>query len=292
LYIKEIKQGSVTIPAFPSTYGKTMNAPEPFAVITNTYETLIDALASDPERFQAILEQEIEDPANRFGILNSLQFLASSESCIELKTTVEKPETGVSVPKYLKDYLGDLIVEYGGIGEITLQGIIVGIKGDTSKYFTLHNRNNRNIKCYFVPDMEKKIMSLYKKWVTVSGDMGRSQKNVRISKIQGLEEHLLEILSNIGRYPLINPIPFAASYDLMNEHWCLCNEELALFGYGRTYAKTIESLEEELESHIISYTEHLDDEHAADSLLIKKKLKKYTDFTEIKKLLDEKYGGE
>jgi hypothetical protein len=91
LYIKEIKQGSVTIPAFPSTYGKTINAPEPFSVITTTYETLIDALASDPEGFQTILEQEIENPSSRFGILNSLQYLAASESCIELKTTVEKP---------------------------------------------------------------------------------------------------------------------------------------------------------------------------------------------------------
>jgi hypothetical protein len=181
-------------------------------------------------------------------------------------------------------------VEYGGIGEITLQGIIVGIRGDTSKYFTLNNRNNRKIKCYFVPDMEEKIMSLYKKWVTVSGDMGRSQKNAYISQIQDLEEHTSDVLSTIGRYPLINPIPFAASYDMVNEQWCLCNEELALFGYGRTYAKTIQALEEELESHIISYTEYPDEDHASDSLLIKEKLKQYANFTEIKKLLDKKYG--
>jgi hypothetical protein len=52
----------------------------------------------------------------------------------------------------------------------------------------------------------------------------------------------------------------------------------------------VEALEEELESHIISYTEYPDDEHAADSLLVKEKLGHYVDFEKVKKMLDEKYG--
>ena len=140
--------------------------------------------------------------------------------------------------------------------------------------------------------MEEKIISLYKKWVTITGDMIQGQKNARISQIEELKEHTSEKLHAIGRYPLINPIIFEASYDMADEQWCLCNDELAMYAYGRTYAKTIESLEEELEGHIISYTEYSDEDHAADSLLIKEKLKYFADFDEIKKLLDEKYVEE
>ena len=171
-----------------------------------------------------------------------------------------------------------------------LQGIIVGINGHKSRNFVLNTKTDRKVKCYFVPDIEEKVLSLYKKWVTVSGDMVSSQKNAHISHIHDLEEHTSEVLSNIGRYPLIKPIPFTMSYDMNNEQCCLCNEELALFGYGRTYAKTIDALEEELESHIISYTEFPDEDHAIDSLIIKDKLAHYVNFDEVKSLLDEKYG--
>jgi len=292
LYIREIVQGSAAIPASPSTYGKARNGVDPFSVITETYEKLVGTLSSDPEAFQTVLEQEIENPPNRFGILTSLQFLASSESYIELKTTDKKPIKGVCVPKYQKDYLANLIFEYGGTGEITLQGIIVDIKGDKSKYFNLNTKNNHKIKCYFAPDMEEKVISLYKKWVVVTGNMVRSQKTAHISLIDDLKEHTSEELRAIGRYPLIKPIPFAASYDVADEQWSLCNDELAMHAYGRTYAKTIEVLEEELESHIISYTEYPDEGHAETSLIIKKKLANYADFNKIKKLLNEKYGEE
>ena len=98
----------------------------------------------------------------------------------------------------------------------------MGIKGDKSRYFNLITKNNRKIKCYFVPDMEENILTLYKKWVVVTGDMVRSQKNAYISQIEELKEHTSEVLSTIGRYPLIHPITFTASYDMVDEQWCLC----------------------------------------------------------------------
>jgi hypothetical protein len=294
LYIREIVQGSVAIPAFPPSYATKLHesSPSPFVTITESFEKIIDTLSSNPDNFQTVMEEEVANPSNRFGVLNSLKYLASSESHIELKTSKEKPQKGACVPKHQKDYLENLIFEYEGNGEMDLQGIIVGIKGDKEKYFDLITTTGRKVKCNFVPVMEEKIISLYKKWVAVSGDMIQSQKNSRISHIHELEEHTSEKLNNIGRYPLRTPIPFTASYDMEDGQWCLCNKELALFGYGITYSKTVEALEEELESHVISYTEHSDDEHAADSLIIKENLTYYVNFDEIKELIDKKYGVE
>ena len=115
-------------------------------------------------------------------------------------------------------------------------------------------------------------------------------KNTHISDIDEVEGNTSKLLENIGRYPLLCPIPFTTSYDKEDEHWFLCNDELALFGYGSTYSKAIEALEEELESHIISYTEYSDEEHATDSLIMKEKLRHYVNFEEIKKMLNVKYG--
>jgi hypothetical protein len=67
---------------------------------------------------------------------------------------------------------------------------------------------------------------------------------------------------------------------------------MTLEGISRTYAKTIEALEEELESHIISYTEFSDEEHATDSLINQDKLTHYVNFDDIKRLLNEKYEEE
>jgi len=47
---------------------------------------------------------------------------------------------------------------------MTLEGIIVGINGYNDRNFNLNSRNERKVTCYFVPDMEGKIISLHEKW--------------------------------------------------------------------------------------------------------------------------------
>jgi hypothetical protein len=78
-------------------------------------------------------------------------------------------------------------------------------------------------------------------------------------------------------------------YDTCDQQWCIVNEELALYGYGNTCTRAMECLEEDLESHIISFTEYPGEKHSDDSLLLKRRLCSHIDFSAAKRLLDEKY---
>ncbi len=291
LYFKEIREGSIIVPLFPATYGTGLDGENAFIDITGCLERLMDTLNNNPDGFPTYLDKEIEDPAARIGLLKSLLSFASSASAIEIKTSIEQPDHGSFVPKHQKAYLEELVFKYGGTGNVTIQGVIIGIRGDNLSYFIVNTTIGRNINCYFKPDMEDRVKNLYKKWVRVTGNMVQTQKNYRIDSVENLEQVMFETLHQIGQYILLKPITFTVSYDNNDKQWCLFNNDLALYGCGDNYKKAIQSLEEEIEGHIISFSEYPDDMHAESSLHLKQALLQYLDFNEAKCLFDARYGG-
>ena len=114
--------------------------------------------------------------------------------------------------------------------------------------------------------------------------------DVVASSIQALEELVFAYggmgtlsveLTSLGRYTIHKPIQFQLSYDIENAVWCLKNDELALNGYGSTYQRTIECLEECVEGHVLFFTEFPDSKHTDDGLRIKSKLQEYIDFDQV-----------
>ena len=69
----------------------------------------------------------------------------------------------------------------------------------------------------------------------------------------------------------------------------MVNEELALYGYGDNYNKTLKSLEDQLEGHVLSFTEYSDEYHSETSLKLKKLLSEHIDIKEAGKQMNEKY---
>jgi hypothetical protein len=291
LYFKEIREGSVIVPLFPITYGTDLDGEKTFIDITECFERLMNTLNDNPDLFPSQLEIEIEDPSARIGLLKSLLSFASSGSIIEMKTSVEQPDHGSFIPKHQKEYLEELVFKYGGTGIVTIQGVIIGIRGDNLSYFIINTTIGRNINCYFKPEIEDQVKNLYKKWVRVTGNMIQTQKNYRIDSVENLEQVTLETLHKIGQYILLKPITFTVSYDNNDKQWCLFNNDLALYGCGDNYKKAIKSLEEEIEGHILSFSEYPDDMHSEGSLQIKQTLLQHLDFNEAKCLIDKKYGG-
>lgn len=123
--------------------------------------------------------------------------------------------------------------------------------------------------------------------------------DVVASSIQALEELVFAYggmgtlsveLTSLGRYTIHKPIQFQLSYDIDNAVWCLKNDELALNGYGSTYQRTIECLEECVEGHVLFFTEFPDSKHTDDGLLIKSKLQEYIDFDQVLSYLHERDG--
>lgn len=291
LYFKELKQGSLVAPMFPQTYGVSLDGEYQFTNITDAMERLMFTLNTKPDTFIQQLELEITDPLSRIGVLKNLRSLTSSDSLIEIKTSVDRPSEGYFIPQHRAQFLDDLIINYGGTGDVTIHGVIMGFRGDNNSYFIIKVKNGRTINCHFEPEMEELVKSLYKKWVSVTGELTRTQKNYKMDKISTLIEIKSEELYSVGKYVFRQPIIFDVSYNNNDKQWCLVNEELSLYGFGADYNKAIHTLEEEIEGHVISFTEYPNEKHAPDSLILKEKLQQFIDFDEINQIISEKYGS-
>ena len=189
-------------------------------------------------------------------------------------------------------YLNTLLGDYGATGPMTIQGIVTRLSGDKPHYFTVSTKNVRKVKCFFDPKDEDKVQSLYKKWVRVTGKMERSQRTHKLVSVESIEEQKITELTKIGDFPLLKPIEFQTTYDKEDGLWGIVNEELALYGYGTNYYKTIASLEEAIEGHVLSFTKYPDTKHTEKSLLIKIKLQQHIDFKSALKQIDEKNEAE
>ena len=294
LYVREIVKGSAAIslsPLFSSTDLKNNNTYITYVAASTTLDSLIAASSMEDVEFRSKLKNEVPELELRRKLLTSFYTLASFASPVEIKTSLEQPECGYFVPSDKRKYFKTLINTY--VNEKcceAVQGIITRIRGDEPCEFTILSKEGHKIRCFFDSEMEEKIATLYKKWISVTGDVMYTKTESKIEHITSLSLYDSEILNKIGRYSLKNPISFHATYDNCEKWWSLSNDELALSGFGTTYSATIESLEEDLEGHIICLTEYSDDDLSKDSILLKKKLMEYIDFDLILGQIDEKYG--
>lgn len=292
LYFKEVKEGSVAVPLYPLSYGTNLNGDIPYLKVMDCFESLLTTLSSDPNKFESLLNEEISDTQSRIGFVKSIAQLTQADSQIEIKTALKQPKHGCAIPRHQNKYLNELLFELGASGNLTIHGVIVGIRGDNKRYFIVKSKNNQTINCYYPPELESAVKELYKKWVYVTGNLVHKQKTSHLESVTDIEEQQSESLSQIGRYPLKKPVEFKTSYDLEDNLWGLVNDELALNGYGTDYDNTISSLEEELEGHVLSFTEYPDERHSDGSLKLKAELKKYVDFKAVLAEMDKKYGAE
>jgi len=294
LYVREIVQGSAAIslsPLFPSTDLKNNNAYATYVAAATTLDSLIFASSTEDVEFRSKLKNEVPELELRRKLLASFYTLASFASPVEIKTSLEQPDCGYFVPPDKRKYFKTLINTY--VDEKcseTVQGIVTRIRGDEPCEFTILSKEGDKIRCFFDSEMEEKITTFYKKWISVTGDLIYTKAEKKIEHITSLSLYDSEILNKIGRYPLKNPILFHSTYDNCEKWWSLSNDELALSGFGTTYSATIESLEEDLEGHVICLTEYSDDDLSKDSILLKKKLMEYIDFDQAIDQIDAKYG--
>ncbi|EHQ36007.1 hypothetical protein [Methanoplanus limicola] len=291
LYFKDIQEGSVVAPMYPITYPASPDSKNLFTEITGIMERLITTLNTKPDLFREQLESEITSPPERIGLLKSLASLSSSNTPVEIKTSVKKPQNGHFIPKHYTSYLNDLLIDYGGYGEVSVSGVIVRINGDKNYYFTIEAKNGHKYNCYFDPSKEETVKSLYKKWVGFKGDMTKTQKQTKIHSVKELDEVKTETLHNAENYVFKEPIKFDVHYDNDDKLWCIENESLSLSGYGTSYNKALNSLTDEIEGHVLSFTNFPDEKHSSESLRLKERLSVYIDFKAAKKIIDGKYGG-
>lgn len=295
LFVSEIQEGSVVSPLYPQTYAPRIidGIEDPFLNITGSLDRLLFTLNNNPENFKVQLEEEIQDPIARMNVLRYITNISKTGAAVSVKSATSRPAESYSLPRKNDSLVSDLLNNYKTSGIETVQGVVVNFSGDPKNYyFSIRAKNHRLIKCYYDKKDEKRIKSLYKKRVLVTGEIRKTSRSYTVQNIITLEEQLTEELTSVGIYSLKKPIRFYTSYDEEENLWGMVNEELALYGYGETYHKTIRSLEEELEGHVLSFTEIPDEEHSESSLQLKKDLADYIDLEEVSKKINEKYGEE
>ena len=292
LYFNAIEKGSVVVSLYPSTYSQclTVDTLPPFATVSNCFDRIVSAHNISPEHFQNQLEEEISGRRERIGILDNMQKISDTGAIISVKTSVNRPDADISFPGKDDKLLSELLTKYKENGEETVQGVIVSLSGDKKNYyFIIRTIDNKLVKCFYNPVDEDRVKDLYKKWVSVTGNYTVSRKTPKITNITSLTEQQNEVLTVVGDYVLQKPITFKTSYDNEDGLWGMVNEELALYGYGENYNKTLRSLEDQLEGHVLSFTEYPDDRHSETSLKLKKLLSEHIDIKEAGKQMNGKY---
>jgi len=282
LYVDKIVPGSVAIPVYPQTFGpRLIDAPAPFYDVSTCFEKLIETLDTKPEDFTELLEKEITDPSNRLGLLKSMESLTKNDSRITLKISADKPLNGPTFDKKNTNTLKTIISTYTKPAEMTVRGIMLGFHAEKDYYFTLKTENGRTVRCYFNPESTDAYQNYFWKWVTVKGDGITTQKSYTLKTVTGITEEKTIILDKIGEYQLKKPLTLKTSYEKEDKLCGLVCEELAIYGYGENYRKTITSLEEEIESLAICFTKYSDEELTKESPEIKKKLQEYIDIKAV-----------
>lgn len=294
LFLTRISPGSLVAELQPRYYEGDIIGGIPFNEVASDFQKLVQVLIDDPEEFKTELEREFADPSYILRFLQGLDSIWSKRNRFVVKTGLgyKEPEKLVELPPARQRYIKELIEEYIEKSSTEIKGVIIRIKGDEPRNFTIRTLDGENIKCHYPPEWERDIMSLFKSPVVVKGVISKKARTKEIETITDLKKLSVELIGKIGKFSLREPIPFRVSYDEKEDLLCLENDELAIYGYGSTYSEVLSDLEDSLESLIVGFLAFPDERLSEKSLEIKEKLSKYIDIEKYRKMLNPRVIGD
>ena len=294
LFLTNISPGSLVAELQPRYYEGDVHGEIPFNEVVSEFQKLVQILIDNPEKFKAELEKEFADPSNILRFLQGLDSIWSKKNRFVVRTGLgyKEPEKLIELLPARKKYIKELIEEYVEKSSTEVKGIIIRIKGDEPRYFTIRTLEGENIKCHYPPEWERDVMSLFKSPVVVRGVISKKARTKEIETITDLKKLNVQLIGKIGRFSLKEPVPFRVFYDEKEDLLCLENDELAIYGYGSTYSEVLSDLEDSLESLIVGFLAFPDEKLSGKSLEIKEKLSKYIDIEKYRKMLNPRVIGD
>ena len=289
LFLSKISPGSVVV-ELESGYHTDLSGRIPFNIVTSVFHELVQTLIEDPEQFRIKIEKLIPDEKtkDRIKLLQNLKEIWSKEDKYRVSTAIKHDEFITLDPKR-EHIIEKLIEEYSKLSRITLEGVIIRIKGDDPvRHFVIETTSGEKVKCYYSPEMEQLVKEFYKRPVRVEGILNKKAKTTEIKSLESIEPFEVYMAEKIGKFELKEPIVFNVFYDGLEGLWCLENDELAINGYGLTFNDAIDDLEESLESLIVGFLAFPEDKLHEKSKEIKIKLSKYIDIEKFREIYNPK----
>jgi hypothetical protein len=290
LYLTNVSKGSVAVAFQPIDYTTELFKESlVFDEMVFDLQSLINALIENPDEFRQKIELDFEDPSHIIRFLESFRGMLSKKNKFSVKVgyDIRKPAKPVVLPSHREAYIEDLILEYYRKSAIEIKGVIIRIKGDDPRSFTIKTLENESIKCDYPADWEKDVMAFFKSSVTVKGVMSKRARLKEMEVIKDIQPFNSITIESLEEFVFRQPLAIRVSFDEKDDHWCLANEELSLAGYGSTYEQALSSLKESLESLIVGYLAFDDAALSEKSRKIKRNLQTYIALNDYRQQLGE-----
>lgn len=278
LYLTEIEKGSVAAALQPLDFPTDLSdGSMVFDQMVYNLEDLIQTLSESTDEFKRKIDDEFQDPSDKIRFLESFRGILSKKNkfTVSFGYDLVKPSNPITLPAHREGYIQDLISEYYEKSSVELKGIIMRIKGDEPRSFTIKTQTNETIRCIYSPETEKNVMNLFKSPVIVKGVLNKRMKLKEMETIKEVRPFTSMAFPELGEYSFLQPLSVRVSYHDKDDQWSLENDELTLAGFGSSFEDALESLKESLESLIIGILVFDEESLTEKSRIIKKNFQKY-----------------
>jgi hypothetical protein len=289
LYLTHFEQGSVAAALQPSSFQTDLfRGSMVFEEMVNNLEDLITTLIDSTDGFKTKIDEEFQLPYDKIRFLESFRGMLSKRNKFTVSVGYDtvKPSHPVLLPAHREGYIKDLISEYYEKSSVEVKGIIMRVKGDDPRSFTIKTETNDTIRCVYTPETEKDVMNLFKSPVIVRGLLNKRRKLNEIEMVKDVCPFTLMTLTELGEFSFLQPLSIRVSYHDQDEQWCLENDELTLSGYGNSFGDASVSLKESLESLIVGILAFDEKSLTDKSREIKKNLQKFLNLDQINGMID------
>ncbi|GEM_PF-1678747 len=289
LYLTHFEQGSVAAALQPSGFQTDLlSGSMVFEEMVYNLEDLIKTLIDSTEGFKTKIDDEFLLPYDKIRFLESFRGMLSKRNkfSVSIGYDIAKPSHPVSLPAHREGYIKDLISEYYEKSSVEVKGIIMRVKGDDPRSFTIKTETNDTIRCVYTPETEKDVMNLFKSPVIVRGLLNKRRKLKEMEMVKDIRPFSSMTLTELGEFSFLLPLSVRVSYHDPDEQWCLENDELTLAGYGNSFGDASVSLKESLESLVIGIFAFDEASLTGKSKEIKKNLQKYLNLDQMNGMID------
>jgi len=289
LYLTEIEPGSVAASLQPSGFQTDLfSGSMVFEEMVYNLEDLIKTLIESTDGFKTKIDDEFLLPYDKIRFLESFRGMLSKRNQFNVSIGYDfaKPSHPISLPAHREGYIKDLISEYYEKSSVEVKGIIMRVKGDDPRSFTIKTETNDTIRCVYTPETEKDVMNLFKSPVIVRGLLNKRRKLKEMELVKDVRPFSSMTFTELGGFSFLQPLPIRVSYLDNDDQWGLENDELTLTGYGNSFGDASVSLKESLESLIIgilAFDEALLTEKSRE---IKKNLQKFLNLDQLNGMID------
>ena len=271
-YLKEIRKGSVEL----IFNGGPQISIDETGILKQSYGKILafaEAISISQNDARNLLLKELTEPIPRLKVETGLRNIRD----VELSVTFFGWDNSTAIPldRNKMKVIDDWIKEDEKYGTREVRGAIVRLKADEpNRYFSISDEKGKMCRCHYPPELEDRIIDLFKKPVKVRGVIERKVRTPEISDVIDIMAWDSLEIEHTESFKLRKTISCKISFD--EDLWALSNDDLSIHGIGFTFEEALRDFEEDLEGAIELYVHRFSiNELSRDALDLREKLLSY-----------------